>query len=195
MASLGSRDDFGVGLEWRKLWSANWELQLGFQAGLVNWSAPSSANYSLSPDSNRFFGLSAGIGYHADPALAFFLTGAYGSDVFFIRSLTLNQITVDSVYSPSLLLEMAWDLVEEKPLLFGVRPGIQAYLPVDSGDYRAYLGIVYQAILYLRMPPGPDLRSGWELDFKAADRNQATSLENQGETDIGIELKFDFSVF
>jgi hypothetical protein len=108
----------------------------------------------------------------------------------FIRGITANSSTVDTIMIPSLEFKLDYDLVHHAPFTLGVSGWVDALAPASADSYQINTGYAIGGNLYLKEIRGHGTSTVLELGF--ANRNQNSSIASQTESEIILKMRFFF---
>jgi hypothetical protein len=183
-ATLLSDLNAGVSAKWIQHWSNKWETFLNANVLTTNLE---SATTKPIDNSNKVI---SGIEIGANDRLSekWKLIPSFGfQQQFFIRAVTINQLTVDSVPVPFFRIQGDYSFYQVQPFNLGISLGGTYFVPASSPNFTINAGSGYLGKFFLVR----QLQKAQVYATGGYERNsQNTSISTQKTQDLSLEIGF-----
>lgn len=195
-AVLATQINLGVDIQYEQIWSPSFKSFFQLHLQEVMFEEPADSTKSLQGGKRFLSGIGFGIETPLSQRWRLLLNVDYKRELF-IRAVSTQSVTVDSVSIPSVSAQASYDAIRAEPFVVGVSSILSLKMPATPGSYTVGRGTSYGGTIYLQQFSNAKKQSG--KSFSAPDlttelgfirRSQNTSITTQVQTDIFLKLKF-----
>ena len=185
-ATIATQYQAGMHLGLIHTWNDRWSSSATFKFRTVSFQPGGSVAFLQKTMST--FGFELGSTFALSSKLKLSLNVTEQKE-FFIATATESSIAVDAIYVPTFGSRFDYDLVRVKQWMFGISGNLNLELPVSTPDFQINPGTSFGGSLYLNLLTA-DQYTQAGIELVGLSRSQNTSLVQQSEKDVVIQLKY-----